>query len=149
MHNQNKIIIQTDNRKHSIRITTISPSEFDIYFKSVAELEEGKHVLFNFTDHGQTIKSFRVKIGGDHDEFIENDNEFGWDMFDSMMCLVVGPLHEQNYKKVLPANIARLYVWRFWDDAREKLKRPKRRKEVPKPSKHSVAGLPDQALKPK
>ncbi|MAA53828.1 MAG: hypothetical protein CMK43_01400, partial [Porticoccaceae bacterium] len=129
--------------------STISPSEFDIYFNSAAELEEGKHVLFNFTDHGQTIKSFRVKIGGDHDEFIENDNEFGWDMFDSMMCLVVGPLHEQNYKKVLPANIARLYVWRFWDDAREKLKRPKRRKVVPKPSKHSVAGLPDQALKPK
>ena len=131
MHNQNKIIIQTDNRRHSIRITTISPSDFDIYFKSVAELEEEKHILFNFTDHGQTIKSFRVKIGGDHDEFIESDNEFGWDMFDSMMCLVVGPLHEQNYKKVLPANIARLYVWRFWDDAREKLKRPKRRKVVP------------------
>lgn len=131
MHNQNKIIIQTENWAHSIRITTISPSDFDIYFNSVAELEEGKHVLFNFTDYGQTIKSFRVKIGGDHDEFIENDNEFGWDMFDSMMCLVVGPLHEQNYKKVLPANIARLYVWRFWDDARKKLKRLKRRKVVP------------------
>ena len=130
MHNQNKIIIESDNLKHTIRITTISPSDFDIYFNMLSEEEGGKNVLFNFTDYGQTIKSFRVTTGRDHDKFIEDDNEFGWDMFDSVMHLAVGPLHHGNYKKLLPANIARLYVWRFWDDARDKMKRFKRRRVV-------------------
>ncbi len=130
MHNQSKIIIESDNRKHTIRITTISSSDFNIYFNILSEGEEGKQVLFNFTDYGQTIKSFRVTTGRGHDKFIEDDNEFGWDMFDGVMHLAVGPLHQESYKKLLPANIARLYVWRFWDDARDKMKRLKRRGRV-------------------
>ena len=126
MHNQSKIIIESDNRKHTICITTISPSEFDITVSILSEEEEGKLVLFNFTDYGQIIKSFRVATGIGHDKFIEDDNEFGWDMFDGVMHLAVGPLHQESYKKLLPANIARLYVWRFWDDARDKMRRLKR-----------------------
>ncbi len=130
MYNQDKIVIKSDNRKHTIRIINISPSNFDLYFEIFSADEEQKHVLFNFTDYGQAIKSFRVTLEGDRSELIECENDFGWDMFDGVMCLAVGPLHEKNYKNILPASIARLYVWRFWDDARDKLKRPNRRRQV-------------------
>ena len=89
----------------------------------VSEEQEEKQVIFNFTDYGQVIKSFRISAGRYHEELIEEDNEFGWDMFDSVMFMAVGPLKDKNYRNILPANIARLYVWRIWDDARDDLRR--------------------------
>ena len=123
MRKHSEIIINWGNSKYNISVTTISPSEFQIFFSMVTEQEEEKHVIFNFTDYGQVIKSFRITTGRDHDELIKDDNEFGWDMFDSVMCMAVGPLKDRNYKNILPANIARLYVWRFWDDARDNMRR--------------------------
>ena len=123
MRKQSEIIINRGHSKYKIYVTTISPSEFQIFFNMVSEEQEEKHVIFNFTDYGQVIKSFRIAAGRDSDELIEEDNEFGWDMFDSVMFMAVGPLKDKNYRHILPANIARLYVWRFWDDARDNVSR--------------------------
>ena len=120
MKDKTKITIEKMKCEHHIEVTHISPSDFDIRIDNIEKMRDRDiHITWNFTDYGQTIKSYRVERPYEnHDEYCD-DNIAGWEVFDTLSFWIFGPPHEGRYK-VMPASIARLCLWRFWANAEEK-----------------------------